>query len=247
MVQQFENVLRQHANPERADPMSAYMKNKFPFLGISALERRKLTQGLIKSAASDMKCGEVIRGLYELPEREFHYVALDLTQKAARARKPVFEMPLSLFGHLARCNQWWDTIDPLATKIIGDWMRKNFPTNHAEEMKAWADSDDMWLNRASIIYQLHYKENTNLDFLQYAVEKHAESNEFFIQKAIGWALRQLTKTNPEWVRQLLNEVALKPLSFREAKKYLNQSISLPVVNTEEPAGEEPEAAAVIQE
>lgn len=107
----------------------------------------------------------------------------------------------------------------LASKFLGNYYR-NHPTLLEIKIREWSSSDNMWLNRTAILVQLKYKESTRLDLLEHAILPHIDSTEFFIQKAIGWALRELAKTNKIWVMQFVESHTLKPLSRREALKHM---------------------------
>ena len=113
---------------------------------------------------------------------------------------------------------WWDSVDSLAN-IIGILCAK-YPELVQNHILSWAESENIWLARVAVLFQLKYKEKTDREFLEFIIAKNCNSKEFFITKAIGWALREYSKTNKEWVKSFLEGHALQPLSVREASKYL---------------------------
>jgi 3-methyladenine DNA glycosylase AlkD len=114
-------------------------------------------------------------------------------------------------------NSWWDSVDFLAKYLLGNYLLQ-FPEETDSVILKFSNSENMWLNRSAILFQLGYKEKTNFDVLKSVCEKHKTSTEFFIQKAIGWALREYAKTNPETVRNFVSNFNLKKLSEKEALK-----------------------------
>jgi 3-methyladenine DNA glycosylase AlkD len=126
---------------------------------------------------------------------------------------------IQLIEKLITTNSWWDTVDTIAKNILGEYLLE-YPLETENVIERFSNSDNMWLNRSAILFQLGYKQKTNFELLQSECEKHKNSNEFFIQKAIGWALREYTKTNPEMVRNYVANTNLKKLSQKEALKHI---------------------------
>ena len=122
---------------------------------------------------------------------------------------------IKLIENLIVTNSWWDSVDVVAKYLLGDYLQQ-FPNETYEVIERFSNSNNMWLNRSAIIFQLSYKEKTNFDLLKSECEKHKESKEFFIQKAIGWALRDYSRFNPNGVAEYVNSTNLKSLSQREA-------------------------------
>ena len=114
-------------------------------------------------------------------------------------------------------NSWWDSVDTIAKFILGEYLLE-YPLETEKVIERFTNSKNMWLNRSAILFQLGYKAKTNFDLLKEICEKHQNSKEFFIQKAIGWALREYAKTNPEAVKNYINNSNLKPLSKKEGLK-----------------------------
>lgn len=204
-------------DPQRAVGMAAYMKNQFSFLGIPRPDRSLLQKDFIKRARRDRKIDwQDIYRLWDLPEREFQYLALDYLVALKDKLQPADIYNLQT---LILLKSWWDTVDKLAAIPVGSICLKH-PEVVQNCLLPWADSDNIWLARTAILYQLKFKNNTDTDVLSLIIEQNSNSKEFFINKAIGWSLREYSKTNREWVRDFVNTHTLAPLSVREASKYL---------------------------
>jgi len=210
-------LLTDHGNQEKAPAMAAYMKNHFPFLGIQS----PLRADLLKQYFSIHELPEGVQGVWEevfalldLTEREFHYAAIALMGKM----KLTIE-DLDRIQRVIETKSWWDSVDSIAPTILGNVVKKE-RTGGEEVMKRWAQSENMWVVRASILHQLKYKAETNEALLFDTIERQKESDEFFIQKAIGWSLREYAKTSPNSVRTFVETTDLKPLSRREALKHI---------------------------
>jgi 3-methyladenine DNA glycosylase AlkD len=121
--------------------------------------------------------------------------------------------------YLISTKSWWDTVDMLAAKNLGEILHSNLDIMESK-IHEYTEDENMWINRSAIISQLGFKSDTNIDLLEFSILPHLNSKEFFLQKAIGWALRQYAKTNPNWVIEFVNKYTLKPLSKREALKHL---------------------------
>lgn len=203
-------------NTEQAEPMAKYMKNLFPFLGLKKPERAVLSKEFLKERKKDIKIDlNFIFKCYDLPEREFQYLAIDYMDKV----KDLF-IPddMENIEQLLIMKSWWDTVDSI-NKIVG-YVAMKFPEVKENIISKWIESDNIWLNRVSIIFQLRYKEKTDTEFLKKAIIHNSETTEFFINKAIGWALREYSKTDRKWVENFIEQNSLDPLSVREGSRYL---------------------------
>lgn len=206
-------------DPARAAAMSAYMRGQFPYFGVPAPGLRAIEKaafaGLPAPAESDLRAVAV--SCWSRPEREFQYAACDFLIRHRRAAGPHF---LATLPELIRAKPWWDTTDPLATRVVGDLVRRH-PTL-LPEMDAWSTAENMWLVRTAILHQLHFGEATDTQRLFGYCARQADHPDFFIRKAIGWALRQHARTDPSAVRSFLeaHKNTLSPLSTREAAKHL---------------------------
>jgi 3-methyladenine DNA glycosylase AlkD len=212
------HLFEENRNQENAEPMKKYMKDHFPFLGIkkplrSELEKQFFQEtGLLKEPFNQ----EFIRELWAKEEREYQYTGLVYMEKSL---KKLEKTDLPFMEELITTKSWWDTVDAIAPKPVGE-IAKRFPEVIEETIDGWAVHDDLWLRRSAILFQLKYKGNTNEEKLYQYIRLNADSKEFFIQKAIGWALREYSKTNPASVKTFIEETKLAPLSIREGSKYL---------------------------
>lgn len=207
-----------HADSANALAMSKYMKNKFIFFGIKSPLRKDLLKEFLKiyglPPVADMP--EIVRFLWQQPQREYQYLAIDLLEKYAKKQEKDW---LLLFEELISTQSWWDTVDLLASHCVGDYFKK-YPDQKLATIEKWLLSENMWLQRTCLLFQLNYKKQTDEQLLFDCILRVAESKEFFIQKAIGWALRQYARINPQAVLSFTESVQLKPLSLREALKHL---------------------------
>lgn len=207
------------ADPARAPAMRAYMRGQFDFLGVAAPARRKAAGPWIKShdAAGPDVWLTLAERLWQEPEREFQYVALDLLARHA-AELPAAALPRLLA--LVTAKSWWDTVDGLAAWVIGGLVRGRRQLQ--TEMDTLAGDSDFWLRRVAILHQLYWKRDTDAGRLFRYCSANAADPEFFIRKAIGWALREYAYTDAEAVRGFVASAALSPLSRREALKRIQQ-------------------------
>lgn len=217
-TQGIVKVLEQHRNPVNAKPMAAYMKNKYPFLGIKTPEYRKLLQTYLKQYA--LPEGEdfrlVIRELWELPEREYQHVAMSLLSKRLK-KLTIDDYPL--IEYCLKTKQWWDSIDLLSSQPVGTLFAL-YPELKAQKVDEYMASGDFWLQRTCVLFQLKYKQQTDVVLLHKLISELSSSKEFFIQKAIGWILREYSKTNPKWVEEYIGSHDLPTLSKREGMKVI---------------------------
>lgn len=207
-------------DPRRAEGMSAYMKNRFPFMGISSPLRRQLAQkafsGLPRPLEEDLV--EFARSCWRRPEREYQYAAIDQLRKAAKRLPAGF---LSELRWMITSKSWWDSCDPLAAAVVGGIVRRH--PQSVSVVDRWIGDDDLWLRRAALLHQLKWKEACDQERLFRFCELTMAEEDFFIRKAIGWALRQHARVAPGEVTRFLirNRSQLSGLSFREAAKHLD--------------------------
>jgi 3-methyladenine DNA glycosylase AlkD len=218
IFQEISSSLIVESNPSKIAGMEAYMRNKFSFLGISSVNRKAIVKTLNLNPLfinSDILI-PLVEKLWQQPHREYQYLAIDLLIKY---RKLLQTEHIPSIITLIEKKSWWDTVDMLAASVLGDILNRNPKTNESI-IETLSASNNFWLNRTAIIYQLKFKEKTNVALLEMSILPHLESNEFFIQKSIGWALRQYSKTNPIYVIDFVNKHSLKPLSKKEALKHI---------------------------
>jgi len=207
------------ADLERAAPMAAYMKDVAPFLGIATPERRQALRtawaGL--DALDTAETAEAVRALWALPQREYQYAACDLLAREQRRLPGGFLAdPVQ---QVLTDRPWWDTVDSLGTAVITPLVHRH--PEQVDLMWRWWDSGDRWLVRAAIQHQRGLKEQTDLDRLFTMCDRYAGDHEFFVAKAIGWALRDVTRWDPDAVRAFLDRhLDLSATARREAVRGL---------------------------
>lgn len=209
---------RKHYNQENATKMAAYMKDQFEFLGLKAKERRMLVKEYKKK--NDYFSLEDIhkdaKEMWSLEEREFQYIYLDYLKKY---KKKLTEESIEVIEYFITKKSWWDTVDLIATHLVGELFKK-YPYLIERYHEKWQNSNNIWLQRSLILFQLKYKGATDETLLFEIIDENLGSDEFFINKAIGWVLREYSKTNRNVIANYVENTNLSNLSKREASKYL---------------------------
>ena len=220
LLLQLQVEMSKAVNQTESVAMAAYMKNKFPFLGIKQPLRKAVSKSILKELAQlpPNRFKFIVKHLWNLPEREFQYCATDFLEFCIKKWDEDF---IETIEWLIVNKSWWDTVDLIAAHFAGGYF-KRFPENRIDIVQKWNNSENMWLNRTAILFQLGYKKETDVALLFKIILKHKSSNEFFIQKAIGWALRQYSYTDTNAVIDFVEKSDLKPLSRREALKAINR-------------------------
>jgi 3-methyladenine DNA glycosylase AlkD len=216
-ITELENTFAAISNAENALPMAKYMKDLFPFYGIKTDERRAILKSVCKKhqAEIDSNVRTIAWELFLKKERELQYCGIEIIMKSLKNNYIIED--IVWIEQLLITNSWWDTVDTISKYILGSYL-KQFPTEIATVVQRFSNAENMWLNRSVILFQLGYKSTTDFNLLQSLCIQHSHSNEFFIRKAIGWALREYAKTDPDAVRKFVFESNLKPLSKKEALK-----------------------------
>jgi 3-methyladenine DNA glycosylase AlkD len=198
--------------------MQAYMKDIAPFPGIKTPTRRALFKAHLADIGTPAmhELPAIVRSAFAQAEREWHYCAVDLVVKYARKLGPEH---LPLLEELITTKSWWDTVDLLASNVVGVVLKRH-PAAIAPWNQRWIDSPDRWLNRTALLFQLKWKDGTDTDLLFANATRHAAHPDFFIRKAIGWALRAYSVTDPLAVERFVAVTRLAPLSEREALRLL---------------------------
>lgn len=211
----FESY-KENANPELAVPMANYMKNICLFLGIPKPKRAELSKSFLKEAKRHTSVDWAFVDKCWSLEREFQYLALEYLRIVSK-RLTIDDVPH--LKQLAETKSWWDTIDSL-DRLIGGIALENPAVN--DILLEWSTDENFWLRRIAIDHQLLRKEQTNSKLLEKIIVNNLEQEEFFINKAIGWSLREYSKTNPEWVTNFIEKYKdrMASLSIREASKYI---------------------------
>ena len=210
-------ALEELRDPIRAVQMEAYMRKQFSFLGVPAAPRKKSYHAFLQTAVKkEIIDFDFVALCYEKEEREFQYAATDYLFAIREYLTPE-HLPIIKTYILSK--SWWDTIDNL-DGVVGKIVQ-NHP-QAKDTMLAWSKDPNFWVRRIAIDHQLLFKNKTDTELLARIIENNFGSDEFFINKAIGWSLRDYSKTNPEWVREFIdhhrNQMA--PLSIREGSKYI---------------------------
>jgi 3-methyladenine DNA glycosylase AlkD len=210
--------LKSFRNEKRAASSKKYLKDQYEFLGVDTKTRREVLNLFLKEygipSAHRMK--EVSFYLWNLPERDFQHVAVDLLNKV---KKKLLEEDINWLEQLIIQKSWWDTVDGLASWIAGTYFTL-YPHKTSVITEMWMNSGNMWLQRAAIIFQLKYKMKTDTRLLSDYIVRLSDRKEFFIRKAIGWALREYSKTDKQWVKNFIQNHELSSLSYKEASKYV---------------------------
>ena len=215
---EFQKLLTKSANPASAIKMAAYMKNLFPFLGINSPDRKLLAKEFLqlklKSKTIDWA---FVDQCFAMPEREYQYIALDYL---IPLKKHTQQADMDKIEQLIQTKSWWDTVDGL-DQVAGAMVIK-FPELIDSHIRKWMVADNIWLKRVAIDHQLGFKANTNAVLLSEIILANLGTKEFFINKAIGWSLREYAKTNSAWVRNFIetHKNDMHNLSIREGSKYL---------------------------
>ncbi len=216
---QFRKLLEKNRDAENAVQMKQYMRNQYDFFGIKAPERKNLLRQFIRDNGYPGDLKTIVREWWEEPERELQHCALELLD---RKKKSVGEDFITTYEWIILNKSWWDTVDFIAANLVG-YHFKTYPHLIPDYMKRWMESDNIWLQRTCLLFQLKYKEQTDWNLLQSLIYQLNESNEFFIRKAIGWALRQYSKFYPELVVRFVEQTNLSGLSKTEALKVINRN------------------------
>jgi len=201
--------------------MEKYMRNQFRFFGLKSPLRKELQRNIIKKYGyPDVNDTEyIVLNFWNSDERELQYFAMELLQKNLNKLDSNI---IDLLEELIQTKSWWDTIDVIAPNLVGKLFINDKKLQNKYITK-WINSDNFWLKRSAIISQLRYKEQTNFNLLKELIFIAKDDDEFFIKKAIGWALREYSKHNPQEVKQFIKTTDLKPLSTREGIKYINKN------------------------
>jgi 3-methyladenine DNA glycosylase AlkD len=214
----LKSHFEKNANPSQAAPMKKYMRDQFEYLGIKTPQRTALLKDFYtKHGLPDVgDLDLILRDLWSLPQREYQYTAVGLLERHSKQLPPGF---IDTVEYLIVTKSWWDTVDSIAGGTVGTHF-KRFPAVKKKVLANWRKSKNMWLRRTAILFQLGYKKETDFDLLCEIIRENLGSNEFFINKAIGWALRQYAYTDAKAVKRFVKETDLHPLSRREAMKHL---------------------------
>ena len=218
-IEQLEAAFIHHSNGEIAVQQKAYMRHQFNYFGLKSPVRKEIQKPFLRKEKLPPKeeLDSLVKKFWIKPQREFQYFAMELANKYKRQ---FTEEDILLFEWMVIHKSWWDSVDYIAAHLMGDYFNM-FPAKRDAIVDTWLNSGNIWLQRSSLLFQLFYKNNLDTDFLVHVINPLLGSDEFFINKAIGWILRQYSKTNPRWVMDFVSKTPqLHPLSKREALKVL---------------------------
>ena len=218
-ISRLRTAMEEVAVPADVAGMEAYMKNHFRFMGVRSKPLRAAVKPFLTAARSldGDAIIEFVHQCWQEPEREFQYVGILMTRRHVGKLDPSHMPDVESF---VITKSWWDTVDSLAAWTVGPLVKAN--PDLVAVMDQWITDDNMWLARTAILHQLSYKTDTDADRLYRYCEMQAGHNDFFIRKAIGWALRQHARVDPDGVRAFVtaHDARLSGLSKREALKHL---------------------------
>jgi 3-methyladenine DNA glycosylase AlkD len=224
LVEAVRATLAAAGDAEVAAQQQAYMKSSMPYHGLPAprpkAELRPLLRGWSPSSEAQWR-GTVLALWDDATHREEWYAAIAIARHR-RAWQWLAPVSLDLWRHLIVTGAWWDVVDDVATHLVADVLHDH-RSDTTPVVRGWATDDDRWLRRTAVICQIGHREDTDLDLLRYAVEGNVDDPSFWLRKAIGWALRQHARTDPDWVRHEVGRLGdrLSGLSRREATKHLH--------------------------
>jgi len=214
LIQDFED----NRDDFRAERQKAYMKGHFEYYGLASPLRKEIQRPYLlrSNLPPNQQMNSIVKSLWKKPERELQYFSQELVYKYAKNYE---KRDITFFEYMITTKSWWDTVDFIASNILGSYF-KTYPENRVDCVNRWIASDNIWLQRSSLLFQLKYKEEVDTKLLAYAINSLLGSKEFFINKAIGWSLRQYGKYDPKWVIDYVDRTPLENLSRREALKLI---------------------------
>ncbi len=219
-LSRLRTLFEKHSNAANAAAMKKYLRNKFEFYGIKTPERKELVKQVIQEIGlpDNSTFIDLCYACFGPDEkRELQHVVNDFGQRLIKKQDPHF---FKVIEDLIPLHSWWDTIDFIAPKLAGPLLQK-FPEQVQPLTNKWIHAENFWFQRTAILFQLNYKDKTDGQLLFQLILKRVESEEFFIQKAAGWALRQYARVNEKAVRQFIEgHPELSVLTRREATKWL---------------------------
>lgn len=220
MIEKLTQLLKERADADRAQQMEAYLRNKFPFFGVMGTPRKEVLKEwklyIPKELSFEDRRG-LILDLWDLPEREYQLVATEYMM--SWPIQSIQKEDIDMFEKVIIYKSWWDTVDAIANHMVGKYSKK-FNKEFITILNRWEYHESFWIHRTNLIFQLKFKKDTDLDLLRHFIHTYKGNKEFFIQKAIGWSLREISKHNPSWVKETVEIEQLKGLAYREAMKYV---------------------------
>jgi len=218
LTKQIQALFAANSDTEYAKQQSAYMRNKFEFYGLSSPIRKELVKDFLSKnfLIHQPNIDKLLKELWDMPQREFQYTAGEIIVKLANEKAVGY---ISNYEYFISHKSWWDTVDLIAPNAVGQHFQI-YPQIILATVDKWIKSENIWLQRSALLFQLKYKKQVDLDLLFSIINSLKHSKEFFVQKAIGWVLRECSKTYPEKIIEFVEYTKLATLSEREALKYL---------------------------
>jgi len=218
-LQPLREDFEKHANGKRADGAKAYMRNQFEFYGMSSPERNQILREFLGTLGLPAKeqIAEMVHFAWEQPQREWQYIAMEITGRFAKKGD---ESLLLLATFMITHKSWWDSVDFISPNIAGPILKKK-PALIPGLIDEWMKSENKWLQRSCLLFQLKYRNDTDSVLLFRLCEQLSGHKDFFIRKAIGWSLREYSKRNPAAVLEFVNTHTLSSLSHKEALKRIS--------------------------
>jgi 3-methyladenine DNA glycosylase AlkD len=217
-VKNLEIEFKKNADKTNANGQKAYMRHQFEFYGIKAAKRREIQKPFLTKGNLPEKTEirHLVKALWTKPQRDFQYVGQELVFKYI---KQFEKKDIELLAYMVTHKSWWDTVDYIAANLVGAYF-KIYPKEIKNTISKWLASNNIWLQRSALLFQIKYKEELDTVLLSNIITHLLGSKEFFINKAIGWILREYSKTNPKWVLEFTKRTNLDELSRREGLRLI---------------------------
>jgi len=214
----LSELFQKRANEEIAYYMKKYMKGQYAYFGIKSPERRELKKEFLQKLPGPEVLPFITNECWDLPQREYQYFIMEVLERLAKKAE---KERIELYEFMILNKSWWDTVDYIASNLVGVHFQK-YPDLMNLVTEKWMNTGNMWLQRTSLLFQLKYKRKTDVTLMTSYIHRLQGSKEFFINKAIGWILREYSKSDGDWVRDYVATCQLAPLSRREALKWLER-------------------------
>lgn len=217
-IKTLESEFIKYSNNKIALEQKAYLRNQFDFYGLKTTERREIQKPFLitQYLPNKSELDSLVKTLWIKPQREYQYFTQELVALYLRQLE---EKDIELFEFMVTNKSWWDTVDFIANKLMGNYFVM-FPEHRKEYVHKWIKSNNIWLQRSALLFQLKYKSKLDTELLNYTIQSLIPSDEFFINKAIGWVLREYSRTDPAWVTVYVGKTKLSALSKKEALKLI---------------------------
>ncbi|NOQ26352.1 MAG: DNA alkylation repair protein [Bacteroidales bacterium] len=217
-VDTLEIEFQKNKNLKVAVEQKAYMRNQFEFYGLKATNRREIQKPFFyeKYLPEKKELHDIVKTLWKKPQREYQLFSQELVFKYV---KQFEKRDIELLEYMVINKSWWDTVDYIAYKLIGGYF-KIYPEEIKFNVDKWLNSKNIWLQRSALLFQLKYKTELDTQILSFCINSLLDTKEFFINKAIGWVLREYSRTNPKWVMEFVSKTKLSTLSEKEALRLI---------------------------